>query len=131
MVKYLLPSWWQSDFFTWSLSKKSFKAKVPFIYNRKNQKTKSFSDVFNVNRKGTLVWNESNFTSPAVIYLLKVNNRSTWTRCEICSKLTIKTPGRQQKLPSCRNKVNWLVEQINWMVSIWWQLLTSFWCLYC
>ena len=26
------------------------------------------------------------------IYLLKVNNRNTRTRCEICSKLTIKTP---------------------------------------
>ena len=28
------------------------------------------------------------------IYLLKVNNRNTRTRCEICSKLTIKTPER-------------------------------------
>ena len=27
---------------------------------------------------------------PASIYLLKVNNRNTRTRCEICSKLTIK-----------------------------------------
>ena len=26
------------------------------------------------------------------IYLLKVNNRNTRTRCEVCSKLTIKTP---------------------------------------
>ena len=26
------------------------------------------------------------------IYLLKVNNRNTRTRCEICSKLTIKAP---------------------------------------
>ena len=38
---------------------------------------------------------------PAGIYLLKVNNRNTRTRCEICSKLTIKTPER------------------------------TFWCLYC
>ena len=30
--------------------------------------------------------------NPAVIYLLKVDNRNTRTRCEICSKLTIKTP---------------------------------------
>ena len=30
--------------------------------------------------------------SPAGIYLLKVNNRNTRTRCEICSKLTTKTP---------------------------------------
>ena len=29
---------------------------------------------------------------PAGIYLLKVNNRNTRTRFEICSKLTIKTP---------------------------------------
>ena len=28
---------------------------------------------------------------PAGIYLLKVNNRDTRARCEICSKLTIKT----------------------------------------
>ena len=28
--------------------------------------------------------------------MFKVNNRNTWTRCEICSKLTIKTPGRRQ-----------------------------------
>ena len=36
-----------------------------------------------------------NFQSPACIYLLKVNNRNTRTRCEICSKLT-KTPERCQ-----------------------------------
>ena len=35
---------------------------------------------------------------PAGIYLLKVNNRNTRTRCEICSKLTIKTPERRQAL---------------------------------
>ena len=32
----------------------------------------------------------------AVIYLLKVNNRNTRVRCEICSKLTIKIPERRQ-----------------------------------
>ena len=31
---------------------------------------------------------------PAGSYMLKVNNRKTRTRCEICSKLTIKTPER-------------------------------------
>ena len=31
----------------------------------------------------------------AGIYLLKVNNRNTRTRCEICSKLTINTPERR------------------------------------
>ena len=29
---------------------------------------------------------------PAKIYLFKVNNRNTRKRCEICLKLTIKTP---------------------------------------
>ena len=32
---------------------------------------------------------------PAGIYMLKVNNRNTGTRCEICSKLTIKIPERR------------------------------------
>ena len=31
---------------------------------------------------------------PAGIYKSKVNNRNTRTRCEICSKLTLKTPKR-------------------------------------
>ena len=33
---------------------------------------------------------------PAGIYLVKVINGNTRTRCEICSKLTIKTPERRQ-----------------------------------
>ena len=32
--------------------------------------------------------------NPASIFLVKVNNRNTRTRCEICSKLTIKIPER-------------------------------------
>ena len=32
--------------------------------------------------------------NPAGIYLLKVNNRNTRIKCEICSKLTVKTPER-------------------------------------
>ena len=35
-------------------------------------------------------------TDPAGIYLSKVTNRNTRARCEICSKLTIKTPERHQ-----------------------------------
>ena len=34
-------------------------------------------------------------TTPAGNYMFKVNNRNTRTRCEICSKLTIKTPERR------------------------------------
>ena len=33
---------------------------------------------------------------PVGIYLLKVNNRITRSRCKICSKLTIKAPERRQ-----------------------------------
>ena len=36
-------------------------------------------------------YNSVSIHHPAGIYLLKVNNRNTRTRCEICSKLTIKT----------------------------------------
>ena len=35
------------------------------------------------------------YISPAGNYMFKVNNRNTRTRCEICSKLTIKTPERR------------------------------------
>ena len=34
--------------------------------------------------------------NPTGIYMLKVNNKKTKIRCEICSKLTIKTPERSQ-----------------------------------
>ena len=43
-----------------------------------------FSGVFRGNR------------NPADICLLKVNNKNTRTSCEICSKVTIKTPERLQ-----------------------------------
>ena len=33
---------------------------------------------------------------PTGNYMFKVNNRNPRTRCEICSKLTIKTPERRQ-----------------------------------
>ena len=33
---------------------------------------------------------------PAGFYLLKVNNRNTRARCEVCSTLTIKTPERRR-----------------------------------
>ena len=37
------------------------------------------------------------FFNPTSIYLHKVNSRNTRTRCEICSKLTIKTPEQCQR----------------------------------
>ena len=37
-----------------------------------------------------------NVVHPAGIYLLKLNNRDTRTRCETCLKLTTNTPERRQ-----------------------------------
>ena len=42
-----------------------------------------------------LILNEFERVHRVGIYLLKVNNRNTSTRCEICSKLTIKTTERR------------------------------------
>ena len=39
---------------------------------------------------------ETFLTFPAGIYLFEVNNGNTRTMCEICSKLTIKTPEQYQ-----------------------------------
>ena len=44
--------------------------------------------------------------NPAGIYQLKVNNRNTGTRYEICSKLTIKTPEQRQ----CRRSSVFIVD---------------------
>ena len=41
------------------------------------------------------LWLSLALTTPANIYLFKVNNRNTRERCEICLKLTIKTPERR------------------------------------
>ena len=46
-------------------------------------------DIDQTSRKGDVDY------SPAGNYMFKVNNRNTRTRCEICSKLTIKTPERR------------------------------------
>ena len=53
---------------------------------------------------GIQLWNyvelcrEANF--PAGNYIFKVNNRNTRPRCEICSKVTIKTPEQHKLLRS-------------------------------
>ena len=46
---------------------------------------------------------------PAGIYLLKVNNRNTRTRCEICSKLTIKMIKRRYSGVDLENGLRGLV----------------------
>ena len=50
------------------------------------------------------------------IYQLKVNNRNTRTRCEMCSKLTIKAPEGRQWRPSGIFIVNF--EQISHFVLV-------------
>ena len=52
----------------------------------------------------TITVDEVLLNNPVGIYLLKVSNRNTRAKCEICSKLIIKTPERR---------------------------LALFWCLYC
>ena len=57
----------------------------------------SFVFVYEVFKMGKqLVCISANLCNPAGIYLLKVSNRNTGTRCGICSQLTIKTPKRHQ-----------------------------------
>ena len=53
---------------------------------------------------------------PGRIYLLKVGNRNTRTRCEICTKLMIKTPERCQWFCSDVFVVNF--EQISHLVLV-------------
>ena len=44
------------------------------------------------------IWFAENLQAmPANIYLFKVNNKNSRKRCEIFSKLTIKTPQRRQR----------------------------------
>ena len=51
--------------------------------------------MFKLRHRSEVVWLSPD-ECPANIHLFKVNNRNTRTRCEICSKLAIKTPERRQ-----------------------------------
>ena len=73
-------------------------------YNDKISEINTRMASYSESQKLIFINNNDINRTPAGIYLLKVNNRNTRTRCEICSKLTIKTPERR---------------------------LASFWCLYC
>ena len=94
----------------------SFLANVPILYPVKTPRNLYFSGVFRRYKVETLVRNDLSITLitvaetgcisllndilrtkfPAGIYLLKVNKRNTRIRCEICSKLKIKTPERRR-----------------------------------
>ena len=54
--------------------------------------------------------------NPAGIYLLKVTNKDTRTRCEISSKLTIKTPEQCHWCPSGVLNVNF--EHISYLALV-------------
>ena len=56
---------------------------------------------------------------PAGIYLLKVNNRKTRKRCDLCSKLTIKTP---------EDAIGIVLVSLLLTLNI---FHTLFWCFYC
>ena len=50
---------------------------------------------------------------PAGIYLFKINNRNSRTMCEICSKLTIKTPDDVIDFTNCSAVSTVEFEQVN------------------
>ena len=52
--------------------------------------------IFCIRTKQNTIIKNNNITFPVNIYLFKVNKRNTRKRCEICSKLTIKTPERRR-----------------------------------
>ena len=52
--------------------------------------------MFQINLSKRFELYNSVIDKPAGIYLVKVNNRNTRTRCEICLKLTINIPQRRQ-----------------------------------
>ena len=56
--------------------------------------------------------------TPADIYPLKVNNRNTKTRCEICSKLTLKTPERRHWSRSTVFTVNFEHVIASWVKTL-------------
>ena len=71
---------------------------IPKTIKKRSNKNYSPTKVKSQNLLTNISYNRLkriDFDNPAGIYLLKVNNRNTRTRCVICSKLTIKTPERR------------------------------------
>ena len=56
----------------------------------------------------------STYTNAANRHLLKVNNRNTRKRYEICSKLAIKTPEQYQRCRYCLSVVNFKQVNVSW-----------------
>ena len=58
-------------------------------------------------------------SSPAGIYLLKINNKDSRTRCKICSKLTVKTPEWLLFLNRSISVSFWMIFFLQYC-TIWW-----------
>ena len=73
-------------------------ANVPILYPLKTPKNQKFSGVFRGGYKMAKLARNGlmKMLRPAGNYMFKLNNRNARTRCEIHSKLTIKTPERCQ-----------------------------------
>ena len=65
-----------------------------YIFNKSLDKIRS-ADEFWYCTRDLIKYAQNCKIYPAGNYMFKVNNRNTRTRCEICSKLTIKTPERR------------------------------------
>ena len=87
-------------------SKNTFKSpKFQNIFDKKIERIKCISFwttaevdlglLQHLRRKKTLLWLHTHACTQGN-YMFKVNNRNTRTKCEICSKLTIKMPERPQ-----------------------------------
>ena len=70
--------------------------------NKINERTlrlmhNDYENIFNgiLEIKNEVTFHIKNNQNPAGNCMFKVNNRNTRTKCEICSKLTIKTPERR------------------------------------
>ena len=55
----------------------------------------SYINITSVFSGRVFIFGFKEYSFPGNIYLFKVNNRDSRKRCEICSKLTIKTPERR------------------------------------
>ena len=69
------------------------------LHSTESEASTQISFLLTVCKKFALVSTPAIFlvrSIPPDIYLFKVNNRNTRARCEICSKLTIKTPERRR-----------------------------------
>ena len=68
--------------------------------NKLNKQKKFVRSRKHLNKKQFFFCYRCGSDNPVGNYMFKINNRHTRTRCEVCSKLTIKAPERRQWLLS-------------------------------